>query len=155
MEVPPTGYAAGGLVIISIQLILVTESVLRTRWAIPFSHRCRRRLPSLPFNKASRRLRLSRRRGSRRRKLTVGGRASAPAILTRGDGVAGGSSSRGIEMDTVAPWRPDRDGVDAVPSAGLASDRVRFSSEAEACSVHVEMATVCWGDRVPWDRNLG
>lgn len=58
-------------------------------------------------------------------------------------------------MDTVAPWRPEREGVDDVPSS-LDSERVRFSSEAEACSVHAEMATACWGDRGPgeaWDRS--
>jgi hypothetical protein len=53
-----------------------------------------------------------------------------------------------METDTVAPRRPEREGVDAFAS-GLDSERDRFSSEAEACSVHAEMATACWGDKVP------
>lgn len=121
----------------------------------PFSHRCRRRLPSLPFRRASRRFKLSLRSGSLRRKLTVGAFVSpgaVPRILTLGAGA--GSSSRAIDSDTVVPRRGDdrgaRDGVPgAGPWAGFASEMDKSSSDAAACSVQAEIAIVWCGDRLP------
>lgn len=72
--------------------------------------------------------------------------------LACGEGEGGASSSRGIERETVAPRSPDRVGVvSAAPLAGRDSERDRFSSDAEACSVHEEIAIVCCGDRFPCD----
>jgi len=96
---------------------------------------------------------LSLRSDSRRRKLTVGIERDSAVGLTNlacGEGEGGAPSSRGIESDTVVPRSSDRDDVvSAAPLAGRDSERDKFSSDAEACSVHEEIAIVCCGDRFP------
>lgn len=168
-EAPPRGCATSGLHVMSAWIVSSTrawehDEHVAIAGAIPFSQRCLRRLPSLPFSRASLRFRLSRRRGSRRRKLTVGAVLASPdaepTTLSRGEGVAGGSSSRGIDRDTVAPRRLECVGVDAgaVSWAGVDSDKDRCCSDEAACSVQAEIAMVCWGDRGPWEasgRSLG
>ena len=135
---------------------------------IPFSHRCLLRLPSFPFCKASRLLKLSRRNGSRRRNDTVGtfgdvSVACTPDCVTNRtrdtevcsvEAVVAGcccdtgtGSSKGIVNGTAAPRRPaDRAEVPAVTE----SVSVRSSSDAVAWSVHAEIARDCCGVRCPW-----
>lgn len=150
-----------GFQVMGFQGITVEDQLVgfRDKACIPFSQRCRRRLPSLPLSRASRRFKLSRRRGSRRRKLTVGGRDSPePRTLTCDEG-AGVWSSIGMVSDTVVPRRLEREGVEIGSALVVVdSERDKSCNEAAACSVHAEMAMVCCGDRLPWEaagRSLG
>lgn len=136
---------------------------------IPFSHRCLLRLPSFPFCKASRLLKLSRRSGSRRRNDTVGtfcdvSVARAPDCVTNRTrdtdacsvACAGTGSSNGIVNGTAAPCRAAdradrlRDGLASPSLPGTDSVSVRSSNDAVAWSVHAEIAWVCCGVRCPW-----
>lgn len=59
----------------------------------------------------------------------------------------------------MAPRKVERTGVgDWDAASGVDSERERSCREDAACSVHAEMARVCWGDRLAWEpcgRSLG
>lgn len=143
---------------------VIVPSAFPQRINIPFSQRCLLRLPSFPFCKASRLLRLSRRSGSRRLNDTDGtccislGAPDRVMNLTRcvdrSSCDAGMGSSRGIVNGSDAPRKADRERDALSYSSRIGTDTesemVRSSNEAVVCSVQAEMARVCCGDRLPW-----
>lgn len=150
LEVGPRGYSKDDLSrLVDFQFPTRTQTAIKSilvgQDKIPFSHRCLRRLPSLPFNNASRLFRLSRRSGSRRRYVVddtaaIVSSVDLDTILTREtDGLmlAGIGPSRGIDSAVEVPLIPS-----VTSTWATESEMSRICSEAAACSVHAEIS--CW-----------